>query len=187
MKTKPIALFTALLLFATGAGAKNSPDRHDPRAPEVPAGLEVPEGHKVSFHAYAVGVQIYTATQSPTDPNQLVWTFTGPQAVLFDRDGDVVGIHYAYAGPTRPAWESESGSLVVGSRYAPPVTVDADAIPWLLLEAVQNEGPGIFKRTAFIQRVNTTGGLAPARPPRRLGQTVRVPYTAEYYFFRAHK
>jgi len=31
-------------------------------------------------------------------------------------------------------------------------TADPDAIPWLLLEAVDPEGPGIFQSVTFIQR-----------------------------------
>ena len=73
---------------------------------------------------------------------------------------NVVGIHYAFAGPTRPAWESASGSRVVAARTVAPVTVDTNAIPWLVLNAVPENtiGPGIFERTTYIQRVNTTGG-----------------------------
>jgi hypothetical protein len=183
MNPKSIAVIGLLLSFVS-AGVASAYDR---RAPDVPYSLQVPAGGKVSFHAYAIGVQIYTATPSLADPTKLVWTFTGPEAVLLDADGVVVGSHYAYAGPTRPAWRSESGSLVVGARTVPPVTVDADSIPWLVLDAVLTEGPGIFKRTTHIQRVNTVGGLAPVVPPVQLGQEVRVPYTAEYYFYRTQR
>jgi hypothetical protein len=150
----------------------------DNRGPEVPNGLAVPEGQKVSFHAYAIGVQIYVATPSPADPTKFVWTFRAPEAVLFDNEGAAVGIHYA--GPT---WETESGSRVVGARMA-GATVDATAIPWLLLRAVSTQGPGVLERTTYIQRVNTVGGLAPAAPPTQAGEEARVPYTADYYFFR---
>ncbi len=51
--------------------------------------------------------------------------------------------------------------------------------------AVETDGPGIFRRVAFIQRVNTTGGTAPAAPGTTVGEEARVPYTAEYYFYRA--
>ena len=46
------------------------------------------------------------------------------------------------------------------------------------------EGPGIFARTTYIQRVNTVGGRAPSTAGTSNGQIVRVPYTAEYYFYR---
>ena len=183
MKTKSIAIFSVLLsLASTGLAYGN-----DYRAPDVPDTLQVPVGYKISFHAHATGVQIYTARVSATDATKLVWEFTAPEAVLYDSDGEVVGSHYAYAGPTRPAWESGSGSIVIASRSVPPVIVDPAAIPWLVLDGIQSAGPGIFKDTVFIQRVNTTGGLAPSTPPTQVGEEVRIPYTAEYVFFRATK
>lgn len=154
---------------------------NDNRAPDLPGNLSVlaaPAGNKVSFHAYAEGVQIYTATVSPTDATKLVWTFKEPAAVLYDADGNVVGIHYV--GPT---WETESGSLVVGARVN-GVAPDPTAIPWLLLRAVTADGPGVLARTTYIQRVATEGGLAPSTPPAQLGDEARVPYTAEYFFYR---
>jgi hypothetical protein len=93
-------------------------------------------------------------------------------------DGQV-GTHYV--GPT---WESNSGSKVVGVRVA-GCTPDPTAIPWLLLRAVTSEGPGILHRVTFIQRVNTVGGLAPTAPGSEIGEQVEVPYTAEYFFYRA--
>jgi len=142
------------------------------RAPSVSAALEVPPGHKVAFHAFAVGVQIYEWSGS-------AWVFVAPDAVLFADAGGhgEVGIHYA--GPT---WESESGSKVVGARVASSPA--PNAIPWLLLQAISTEGPGIFHRVTYIQRVNTTGGTAPGTPGTSAGARVEVPYTAEYVFYR---
>jgi hypothetical protein len=96
-----------------------------------------------------------------------------------DDDGQV-GIHYA--GPT---WESNSGSKVVAA-VRERCTPDPDAIPWLLLKATSAQGPGLFGGVTYIQRVNTEGGLAPAEPGDVVGEEVRVPYTAGYYFYRAH-
>ena len=167
----------ALLLLALVAPAGADPG-NDNRAPDLGdcQDLQVPAGNKVAFHAYAEGVQIYRW-------NGTSWVFVAPEAVLYaDAEGDdVVGIHYA--GPT---WESNSGSKVVGTVLE-RCTPDPDAIPWLLLEAVSNEGPGIFHRVTYIQRVNTVGGNAPADPGDVLGEVVRVPYTAEYYFYRKQK
>jgi hypothetical protein len=157
----------------------NAEPGNDNRAPDVPtSSLVVTGANKVSFHAYAIGVQIYVATPSPANPAVLVWTFRAPEAVLYDSEGNVVGIHYA--GPT---WESESGSKVVAARRAGE-TIDATAIPWLKLQAVTSQGPGVFDLTTWVQRVNTVGGLAPSTPPAAAGDEARVPYTAEYYFYR---
>src|SRR5262249_49874100 len=83
-----------------------------------------------------------------------------------------------------PTWESASGSRVVGARVA-GATADPNAIDWLLLRAVSSEGPGIFDGVTYIQRVNTVGGKAPTAPGDYVGEEVRVPYAAEYFFYRA--
>ena len=64
-------------------------------------------------------------------------------------------------------------------------TPNPNAIPWLKLGAVSASGPGIFDRVAFIQRVNTVGGMAPATGGTVIGEEARIPYTAEYDFYRA--
>lgn len=178
---KLIVIFPATALLALSlASAIHAQPAQDNRAPDVPAALQVGDTNKVEFHAYAIGVQIYVCTPSATDPTKFSWVFKAPEAVLFDSDGDVVGIHYA--GPT---WETESGSKVVGQRVA-GVTVDPTAIPWLLLAAKTAEGPGVLARTTYVQRVNTVGGIAPATgaDAAHAGQEAHVPYTAEYFFYR---
>jgi hypothetical protein len=146
---------------AVGSGANSDPYED----------VQVPAGYKQVFAAYAEGVQIYRWDGSK-------WDFVGPQAVLFDEEGEVVAIHYG--GPT---WESASGSWVkcaVSKRSTP----DPDAIDWLLLEATASDGPGIFHRVSHIQRLDTVGGLAPAQPGEAMGEEARVPYAAEYVFYR---
>jgi hypothetical protein len=136
--------------------------------------LQAPTGNKVSSHVYAEGVQIYRWDGAS-------WVFVAPEAQLFAQAGGkgLVGTHYA--GPT---WQSLSGGKVVGAVLE-RCTPNASAIPWLLLSAVSSEGPGIFQGTTFIQRVNTVGGLAPASPGSFVGEEARVPYSTEYFFYRA--
>jgi hypothetical protein len=164
------AAFGALALLL-GGGVTALAAGTDNRAPEVPADIAVTGNNKVHFHGFGVGVQIYTWSGS-------AWTGPVPEAMLFDGNG-VVAIHFA--GPT---WESNSGSKVVGAAVQPTVTVDTNAIPWVRLRAVHTEGPGIFADTTFIQRVNTTGGRAPSANGAFVGQVARVPYTADYFFYR---
>ena len=139
--------------------------------------MQVPAGNKVSFHGFAVGVQIYRW-------NGTSWNFVAPEAMLFADAGDdgVVGIHFG--GPT---WQSNSGSKVVGTVIE-RCTPDPDAIPWLGLGSVpeSTEGPGIFADVTFIQRLNTVGGIAPTAPGSFVGEMARVPYTADYFFYRKH-
>jgi hypothetical protein len=136
--------------------------------------LRLPAGYKLAFHVFATGVQIYHW-------NGASWSFDGPSAVLHADAGgrSTVGIHYS--GPT---WESASGGKVVGTVLE-RCTPDPSAIPWLLLQAVPTEGAGVFQRVTRIQRVNTVGGNAPANPGSFTGEEARVPYTTEYFFYRA--
>ncbi len=150
------------------------------RSPELPSPLcnsiEVPQGNIVSFHTYAIGVQKYRW-------NSTAWVFVEPVAALFAdaRYHGKVGDHYV--GPT---WESNSGSTVVATRVpGTGCTPNSTAIPWLLLQATSTGGPGIFSSVTYIQRVNTVGGIAPAAPGSSIDEIVEVPYTAEYYFYRA--
>jgi hypothetical protein len=136
--------------------------------------LQVRAGNKVAFHVYASGVQVYRWTGTN-------WAFVGPVANLFADHNyrGQVGTHYA--GPT---WESNSGSKVVARRLE-GCSPDPSAIPWLLLETVSSDGPGIFNGVTYVQRVNTRGGLAPTTPGSFAGEEAKVPYTTEYYFYRA--
>jgi hypothetical protein len=159
-------------LLACGAAALAAQAGVDNRAPEVPTQIVVPAGNKVHFHGFGVGFQIYTW-------NGTSWGTAVPEATLFNGEGGVVAIHFA-----GPSWESNSGSKVVGALPPVAVTVDTNSIPWLRLQALTTEGPGIFAETTYIQRVNTTGGKAPSAPGAFVGQVARVPYTADYFFYR---
>ena len=135
--------------------------------------LRAPAGATLISHVYAAGDQIYRW-------NGTSWVFVAPSAILSADAGghSTVGTHYA--GPT---WESNSGSKVVGT-VLDRCTVSTAAIPWLSLTVVSSNGPGIFDGVTFIQRVNTVGGTAPAAAGTFVGETVNVPYTADYYFYR---
>jgi hypothetical protein len=164
----------AAILFAGNAGADTNPSNGRP-GPDlgICQRLQVEEGNKVAFHVYAEGVQIYRW-------NGTSWIFIAPEAVLFADIGQNGAVGFHYAGPT---WESKSGSKVVG-LVLDRCTSDPEAIPWFLLTGVSSEGPGVLHGVTFIQRVNTVGGLAPSDPGDSVGETARVPYTAEYFFYR---
>lgn len=172
----------ALLVFL-GFSSAAAAQGGDNRSPDVPVTIQVPDGHKVHFHGFARGVQIYTW-------NGADWGAAVPEATLFDDDGNVVVTHFAVFDDigkvVGPAWESNSGSLVVGALPPLAAIVDDESIPWLRLAAVKEltHGPGILGNTTFIHRVNTVGGKAPKDDGTVIGQVARVPYTADYFFYR---
>jgi Protein of unknown function (DUF3455) len=180
----PLMLLTALSAGACVAPVEEADD--DPIAsteqslssclPEIPEALAVPDGNKLAFVLGAEGVQIYDCKAAADGTAS--WVFRAPEADLFGHRGRIAGSHYV--GPT---WEALDGSTVVGARVA-GVSVDASAIPWLLLQAASHTGKGRMSKVTFIQRVNTGGGLAPAGSCE-LGAVAEVDYTADYLFYTA--
>jgi hypothetical protein len=154
----PSAMWISALALAACSGVRPLV------APDVPEALRPPAGQTLFMEALAYE-----------------WAFKAPEASLAERSGYVLGKHYA--GPT---WESNDGSAVVGEVKARDPGPTAGAIPWLLLSAKSNTGAGEFSSTKSIQRVATSGGVAPGTPcaAANLGQVARVPYTATYYFYR---
>ena len=181
MKVKRVIGVIALLAVAGIALASMPVARagDNNNGPDLPSpgcdSIQAPAGNRLSSHVYARGVQKYRW-------NGTAWVFVAPDATLFADAGfhGQVGIHYA--GPT---WESNSGSMVKASALIPRCAPDPTAIPWLLLQTTSTNGPGIFSSITYIQRVNTTGGLAPSTPGTMIDEAREVPYTAEYYFYRA--
>ncbi len=167
------ALVLALLVSSVSSRAD-----HDARTPDLPSpvcdDVSAPADQRVGFRLYALGVQIYRW-------NGTSWSFVAPEAALFADAGfkGQVGVHDA--GPT---WETNDGSKVTGAVLN-RCTPFPGAIPWLLLKATPASDHGALAHVTYIQRVNTIGGTAPAEPGAFVGAEARVPYTAEYFFYRA--
>ena len=157
------------------ADARRSAEAVPVPAP-IPAALR-PAGFKELFTARASGVQIYTSVIEAGGSAR--WAFEQPLARLVDRHGRFVVYHYA--GP------SVDGSKIVRdkdtpvqSTPAPNATAD---IPWLLVKVIADPAVGMLQNVGYVQRIDTRGGVAPARPPARADTSVGVSYTATYGFF----
>lgn len=186
IRSRPVRLGRLLVAALVSAAAilQLAPAAHASLpAPGVPSAITVPSGNERFLVARGVGVQIYSCADGATGP---AWKFVAPRADLFAANGKRIIKHFA--GPT---WRAKDGSTVVGALVA-GVTVNPGAIPWLLLSAASTTvgpygGDGLT-HTTFIQRLATTGGLAPAAATcnkATIGAQVEVPYTAEYDFWKA--
>lgn len=200
-------LFRLLAAVALGLGlslsaaiAQPSLRGHDAEPP-VPANLEVPAGHSLHFVGHATGTQNYVCLPSANGP---AWTFMAPQATLYHQIWghlyQQAATHFLAANPLeggvpRPSWQhSLDSSQVWGRAIASsndPAYVEPGAIPWLLLEVVgASQGPtggSLLANTTYIQRLNTSGGLAATGPCAEIGAIALVPYRADYYFYRANR
>ena len=145
--------------------------------PVVAPELAVPDAAKLVLIGEAKGVQIYECADG-------AWKLHAPRAELFDGAGVSLAQHFGGVDRGKapgPWWEAKDGSAVNGSK---PVSVpNPGSIPLLRLEGAAS-GTGVLAHVAFIQRLDTTGGVAPA-DACTAGQTQDVPYTATYYFYDA--
>lgn len=187
-----LGMFSVFAVVALAACADDSPIGPNPRpaTPVTPLAvdrgadhrtprpacldsIEVPAGNRLTTRLFATGYQIY-------EWNGTTWTFVEPWAQLFANKYDQMPIGTHYIGPT---WETTRGSKVTGA-VSRRCTVESGSIPWLLLTATPVSDRGIFAKVTFIQRVRTSGGIAPTEPGTTIGQWSSVPYTSEYLFYR---
>jgi uncharacterized protein DUF3455 len=167
--------------------------------PAVPDNIQVAAENRAFFEGHADGTQDYICLPSGTG---FAWTFFGPQATLFNDDDKQVITHFLSPNPfesgtPRATWQHSRDTSTVWAVATPATTstdpdfVAPDAIPWLLLKVVRaQDGPtGGHKLTAttFIQRLNTSGGMAPSTGcnlSTDVGKKALVPYTADYFFYK---
>jgi hypothetical protein len=172
-------------------------------APTVDASIALPTGAGgVLLHALGTGTQNYTCKATTAFPDAggdtadaedaadsatttYAWTLTAPEADLTDCHSTKIGTHFASAaGASAPEWMTTDGTFVIGARDA-SYTASATTIPWLRIKVTSQGGTGILAKTAWILRLETTGGKAPATgcDASSVGATTKIAYTADYWFF----
>lgn len=170
--------------------------------PAVPANIQVPAGNVAYLVGQAVGTQNYVCLPSGGGFQYALFT---PQATLFNEDNEEITTHYFGPNPdeggtVRAAWQHSRDTSTVWGRVMPgnsstdPAYVAPGAIAWLLVTIVGDQdgptGGDKLTKTTFIQRVNTSGGVAPSTgcaSSTDVGNQAFVPYTTDYYFYRAAK
>src|SRR5262245_29746653 len=165
------------------------------------------EGHGVGTQNYicapsassATGVAYTLFTPQATlfndDSKQLITHFFSPSPRETNTNTAVIA-----PGAIRVTWQHRDTSIVfgrvrpadptipgdIGDASTDPNFVDKDAVAWLKVTATATQagptGGDTLKKTTFIQRVNTSGGLAPSTgcsAPTDVGHPAFVPYKAD--------
>ena len=167
--------------------------------PAVPTDIEVPAGAKPVLVGHAIGTQNFICAPAAT-ASGLDWLFIGPQATLFGSDGQQIATHFQSKNPQEgdaihATWQhSRDSSVVWAKKYSGSTDanyVAPDAIEWLRLDVTGNligtAGGVKLSNVAYIQRVNTVGGLKPpsaACTASAINTRRLVPYEADYYFYQ---
>jgi hypothetical protein len=170
--------------------------------PAVPTEIEVPAGSTPFLVGHAVGTQNFICAPAGT-PTGVDWLFIGPQATIFDREGEQILTHYQSKNPyeddpiqaIQATWQhSRDTSAVWAVKFrgsTDPTYVAPGAIEWLRLDVTGAEvgptGGDKLSKALFIQRVNTVGGRKPPSSectPGTLNNRKLVYYEADYFFYR---
>jgi hypothetical protein len=208
---RPIVLAIAL---ACTLGVTPSIADNGVTPPPTPAAITPPSGNTPFLMGHAVGTQGYVCLPTASGAS---WTVNAsrPQATLFITIGPFTQqILTHFLSPDTnpnsvapsplplgsPTWQSSFDSSLVWGNKVGSIAADpsqsscpaSGAIPCLLLQAIGSQngpaGGSFMTVTTYIQRLNTTGGSAPATGcsvSANVGSQVLVPYTADYYFYKA--
>ena len=182
---------------------------------QVPAGNHAYlEGHGVGTQNYVcapsassptgVAYALFTpqATLFSDDSRQLITHFFSPSPTEKNTNPAVI----APGGAIRVTWQHRDTSIVFGRVRPADPTIPGDigdastdaafvakgAVAWLKVTATATQagptGGDTLTKTTFIQRVNTSGGLAPLEgcsTPTDVGHQAFEPYKADYIFYKA--
>jgi hypothetical protein len=179
----------------------------------VPDNLKVDEGSHAFLVGHAIGTQNYVCAPSTTSDTGVAYVLFTPEATLFNDDGHQLITHFFSPNPDpsdpnksaavvadgaiRATWvHSRDGSSVWAKLHTNAqgvigsFTPDKTAVAWLLLDKVGVEdgltGGNILSKTTQVQRLSTTGGVAPDHGCDSLadvGHTAFQDYTADYFFY----
>ncbi len=195
-----IACAAALaVLFTVSLSQPAHADRVTP--PPLPdSRLQVPEGNEAFLVGHAVGTQNYVCLPSGSG---FAFTLFTPQATLFADNEKQIITHYfspnlnpippEILGTIRATWQDSKDTSTIWAKLHQngAVMVDQTAIAWLLLDVVGTQdgptGDNTLGDTTFVQRLNTSGGLATPSDCASLadvGKEEFVPYTADYFFYK---
>ena len=173
-----------LALAGAFAGCATAPSaqRIPPSNGTLPASLQATPQELLQDVLTAVGEMTYDCR---SDGDHLSWAPTGSEATLVDQARHSVGT--VAPGGYFLAYD---GSQFVGAVAGEEI-VTAGALTWQRLVARTNADTashrGRFATVTSVQRVLTTGGLPPVATCLQEGQSLLVPYTATYLFYRTAK
>jgi len=173
---KNLSLLAGITVLASACATAPAPMVDNAGLPEA---VRAPAGAVQKMWTMGRGELTYECRDKKDMAGQVEWALVGPTATLYTADQKIVG--KCYAGPT---WESADGSKVTGKQVAVAPNGIGN-IPLQLVKADPATGLGAMRGVAYIQRLNTQGGVAPSTPCTAVtkGQRQQVVYAADYVFY----
>ena len=138
--------------------------------------IKAPETVEPVLRLQGRGVQVFRCEPRGSG---YTWLYRLPEADLFDASGKAVVRHGANF-----SFEHADGSRLLGSVVDFDDAPEASNLRWLLL-STRSFGQGVLSGITFVQRVNTIGGMPPARcDAAQQNRLLRVDFSADFVFYK---
>lgn len=165
------------LLALCLAAAAALPAAAIPEPSGASARIRAGANEEASFMLSAEGVHVFECKPAA---GGYAWTFVAPDVTLYEAGRSA-------ATQTVPdQWDATSDRSSVSATVRSTQGAGGNALPWALMTARPGGESGLFAGVTSIQRVNTSGGVAPATgcSESSAGSEARVPLRADYYFYK---
>jgi len=138
--------------------------------------LPAPQGRSEVLRLHGQGAQIFRCDLTDGGPR---WVYRQPEAELSGADGKLLVRHGANL-----SFEHVDGSRLIGEIIDHVPAPDDNALPWILV-STRSFGSGALSGVTHVQRIDTAGGMPPPQcTAAQAGQVLRVPFSADFVFFR---
>ncbi len=146
----------------------------------ISAAIRAPANEEAAFVLRGEGSHAFECRPLASDPNRFGWAFATPDITLYDA-GRPIARHVA-----ENTWEALGDRSSVTGVLRSRQDAGAANLPWVLFRAQSTPDAGLFAGVTSVQRVNTSGGVAPDSgcDASNAGKEARVTVAADYYFYR---
>ena len=145
----------------------------------VTSAVAPPADEEPVFALRGEGTHAFECRPLASDPSRFGWAFASPDVTLYD-GARPVGRQVA-----ENTWEATTDRSAVSGVLRSRQDAGGN-MPWLLYRSQSASDAGLFAGVTSVQRVNTSGGVAPATgcDASNSGKEARVAVAADYYFYR---
>jgi len=174
-----LSMATAAMLVGCASVLGPAPPPGSPAPPSLGlfSNIKVPDGYEPALRLNGRGVQIF---RCEAIDGQYLWRFRQPEADLADDSGQLIARHGANF-----TFEHRDGSRLVATITAYDDPPKRDDLRWVLMSA-KSFGKGALASIAYVQRVNTSGGMPPSNCQAiEVNRLLRVNFSSDFVFYRA--
>lgn len=177
-----LVLAAGALTLVAGCSTPRPPlSQYLTQQPALPGDIRVPSGHQAVLQAHGMGELQYECQATNRSPWQYAWLPRDRSIELRDSSNNTITL-----ARSARSWVHRDGSELAVREFV-EVENGMVNLPLQRVRVEPSTQPGTLNNISYIQRIRTLGGLPTIRncSAAELGMRVRVPYEADYVFWRS--